>query len=183
MRVLAADVVDVGILVETAHRVAAQQRKGARARQLIPEHLELDSRVLLPVAPQDVDHLAEDPHLAVGSIPTDVFDGGAHRVVKSGGVRLAVGHEDRQRVPRVEKEEPPRALQFDDIECACAEFEEQRRAEAGRRGDDGGMVVGESLTEELRRDLDERSLAFIKPHRMIPAAGRRVPRDVFHRFH
>src|SRR6185295_16783996 len=48
MRVLAAHFLEsLGLLVEVAHRLAAQQREPVGGRELVPEDFETDRRVLL----------------------------------------------------------------------------------------------------------------------------------------
>ena len=78
MRVKAANVREVGILVELAHRVAAQERKGVGVGQLIPEHFKTDGGVVLTRLPQNVDHLAVYTNRAIRSTATRLRDYVAH---------------------------------------------------------------------------------------------------------
>ena len=55
MRVLLTHFVVADVLVEVPHRVAAQQRKQMRLRQLIPEHLEPNRGRGLARLPEDIE--------------------------------------------------------------------------------------------------------------------------------
>ena len=65
VRVMVANVREVSILVEVAHRVAAHKRKSMRVGQLIPQHFKADCRVLLTCLPQDVHHLTINSDRAI----------------------------------------------------------------------------------------------------------------------
>jgi hypothetical protein len=66
VRVLRAHALEVvGLLVETAHRIAAEKRELIRRGELIPEHLEADRGFALALLPQHINHLAVGANHAV----------------------------------------------------------------------------------------------------------------------
>src|SRR5205814_9182361 len=102
MRVVAANSVEVSRLVEVAHRVATEQRKSLRIRQLIPEHFKMDGRFLLTVFPQNVDHLTVDPGDAIRLSPARPVYDLTHAVPEPRGIGPAVCHEQGEMLLRIE---------------------------------------------------------------------------------
>jgi hypothetical protein len=97
----------VALLVEAAHHVGAQQRDRVLSAQLVPHLLQPDRRLLVAVAPQDVDHLAvgAHPHSAV-TAPAEI-DLAADHALEPLPVRHGVDHQARQRLARVQEADPP----------------------------------------------------------------------------
>src|SRR2546428_11492144 len=103
MRVVPADFVEVSVLVEMTHRVAAQKRKGLGVCQLIPEHFKTDCGLLLTRLPEKVDHLTINADRAIRSPAARLSNDFTHAVRELPGDGLAVGHERGQGVLRVEQ--------------------------------------------------------------------------------
>src|SRR5437867_1080537 len=101
MCVLAADVVEMSVLVEVAHRVAAQERKRLRACQLIPQHFETDCCFSLLGSPENVHHLAVYSNAAIRSPAARPLYDFTHAVREPVDIRLAVRHESGQCALRV----------------------------------------------------------------------------------
>ncbi|PYR34535.1 MAG: hypothetical protein DMF93_23315 [Acidobacteria bacterium] len=116
MTVLPADLVEVDVLVEVAHRVPAQEREGFGRRQQVPQHLETNRRILLSLFPEHVDHLAVDSQRAIRASAARLVQDLAHRRLESRRVWRSVGHERRQHIVRVEQQEMARSLQLHDVQ-------------------------------------------------------------------
>src|SRR5690242_20371379 len=71
---LPADLLEARILVEITDRVSAQQRRGLRLRELIPEQFETDCRIPFASLPEDVDHLPENANGAIGFPTADALN-------------------------------------------------------------------------------------------------------------
>src|SRR5882762_4521002 len=88
MRVLAADLLEIRVLVKVTHRVAAEKRKRLRICQLIPERFKTDRRLLLTVLPEHVHHLAIDADGAIRSLAARRLDDVAHAFPECLGLGL-----------------------------------------------------------------------------------------------
>lgn len=119
VRVMAANVREVGILVEVAHRVATHKRKSMRVGQLIPEHFKAKCRVPLTCLPQDVHHLTVDSDRAIGSTSTRSRDYVAHGLVELPSVGFAVRHERGEGVLGIEQNQIIRSHELRDIQGSC----------------------------------------------------------------
>src|SRR5689334_7066859 len=95
VRVLRANLVVGGILVEMPHGIPAQQREVGAVRELVPQHFEADRRRVHACLPQDVDHLAVGAHDASVRDPAEEL---RHAVVEPFAVRHAVDHERREQL-------------------------------------------------------------------------------------
>ena len=98
------------VLVERPHRVAAQERKELRVCELVPQDLQTDRQLAVPILPEEIDHLAVDSDRAARPSAARSLDDGGHHVRECVRIEPAVRDDRREGVPRVEQDEVGRLL-------------------------------------------------------------------------
>ena len=163
VRVLLADLVDAGVLVEVPHGVPAQEREVVRHRQLVPQHLEAHGRDGVTVLPEQIDHLAVRANRAVGAPTADFFNRCRHAVFEPLPVGHAVHHERGHGFAGVQQEEVARRLHSVDVEMAGAQFLHDGGAVLGRANHQARLAGDESGAEKFGDYPTKRLLTVVKP--------------------
>ena len=85
--------------------------------------------IVLVLLPQDVDHLAEDADSAIAAAPAGALDHLTHPAHEPDLVRLAIDHEGRECIARVEHDERLGTLKLYDVERPAVQLAQQGAAQ------------------------------------------------------
>ena len=163
-------VLEIRVLVELTHRVAAEKRKRLRIGQLIPEHFQTDRRLLLTVLPENVHHLAVYSDGAIRSPAARPLDDFTHAVVNASASGLPSVMKIDSVSSASSNTRSSRPLQLHDVQRFGDQFFQNRRPVSRRRNDDARVARGESVTQKLGDDLSQRFVVFVEPNGVMPSS-------------
>jgi hypothetical protein len=169
VRVLGTDGLMPLLTVDSISRVTTQQRKRMSPCEFIPEHFELNRRLALPSAPQDVNHFAVCAHHRFVAVSTNAFDRLAHDLTKLRGVRTAVHHERVDRLSSVENDQAAVATEGVEVEPAIRKFACNQIAMVWRCDQDGGLACGKAVGEKVGHRVTETLVIPVKLDRVMTA--------------
>ena len=124
MRVHAAHLLQRAVFGEAVDPIGAAQGEVLHLEQMAPQYLETKRRPPLTALPEQIDHLAERPHLAVLA-PREI-DGRADDILEALPVRHAIHHERRQRAASVHHGELAALLRVVERDVALGELAHTR---------------------------------------------------------
>src|SRR5262245_10494407 len=150
MRVLAAHVLEpVSLLVEVAHRVTAQECEPEAIGEPVPENLEADRCVGLPVLPQHVHHLAVGANQRrLRSFDEEPPYEIPHRRLERVSARHIVPHELPKHLARIQHDQVATSPGLLYVEYPSLELVENRPAMRSSGDENGRLLVNETLTEK-----------------------------------
>jgi hypothetical protein len=147
-------------VAERLDRIRAQKRELLARPELVPELLETDRRVAVPLRPEERHHLTErvDLRRALARLSDQRPD----HVVEPRGVRPAVDHEPVEGGACVERHVPALRSRTHDVEAADSEALRNALPVRWGRDQDPGVGGTESRSDVLRDAVEEIRLALVE---------------------
>ena len=142
------EVPGVGLLVEVAHHVCAEQRERIAGAQTLPEVLQRDRLLLPPGAPEQIHHLAVGAGARRGRDADRPGHRAAHRLQEQVPVRGVADHQTAQGFTGVEDGELAIRAGALHVEALPRQPRENRRCVLGRGHDHNGLAGDDALGEE-----------------------------------
>jgi hypothetical protein len=169
-RMGAADFLDqasVARLVEAAHRVGAEEREPVEPGEVVPQLLQPNGRLLVSIAPKEIDHLSVDTHLRLAPALPALFDQAADDRAELLPVGLAADDELRKRVACIEQRQLPGDARAVQPAAAQPEPVDQRPFMRPGGDEDDRFSGGESGGGETGYGVVEHVLVMIKLNEML----------------
>ena len=166
----------VGVAFEAGDRIAAEQRKGHAAGELVPELLEAQRGVAVAGTPEQAHHLAERSDAAppaVGCTRDDL----THGRVEALGMRPVVPHERVERPCGVEGDVAARPTRGDQVETMLDQPAIDRVAMRLGRDDEGGVSAAEAAAYEACHRLHQEGVVLVELDDVRRRRGRVVDRE------
>ena len=159
------ELLGVGGPGKAAQGVRAKEREGMHLHEIVPELLELERSILIPLCPQERDHLPKGTHAWIPA--TRLRDNPSNHVSKTPGIRIAIDHELRQCLGRIQR----------DILSLCAHGHEVHSVRLEScfqvipmrwRGDyDSRLPAREPGAREAPHRIEEVGILFVQMNKMV----------------
>ncbi len=174
--------VGLAFLVEAADHVGDREGHALALAQVVPQLLETDGRLLVPLAPQEVDHLAVGAHPGPPVARPAPLDGSAHHALEPLPVRHVVDHEVGQGLGRVEEAEPPARVGAVDLGPARAQAPAEALAMRLGGDDDHGLAIVQAGRKVVAHQAaqDVVRLAELDDVSWLGEPGQKIGPDIFH---
>src|SRR5258708_1156123 len=161
------DAASAARLVEAAHRVSAEEREPVEPGEVVPQLLQPDGRLLVSIAPEEIDHLAVATHLRLAPAFPALFDQAADERAELLPVGLAADDELRKRVACIEQRQLPGDACAVEPAAAQPEPVDQRPSMRPGGDEDDRFSGGESGGSETGYGVVELVFVVIKLNEML----------------
>ena len=153
-------------VVEPLEAVAAQQRKLVRIREPVPERLQRERAASVPLAPEQIDHLAIGADLSGSGTPSRRLEQGCDRSRETRAVRIAVQHEGLQRRVRVQFGQHAPRTDRREIDTSRRQLAGNAVAMLGRGNNDPRLIRFETGVEIVAHGANQKLAALVELHRV-----------------
>jgi hypothetical protein len=172
MRVVVTNSLEVNgmsFLVEVAHRVGAKQRERVRLRQLVPELLEANRPIRVPVLPQNVNHFAVSANTTVAAHAQALLYHAPDSAVETSDVGHRTVHEMCEHLMGVEHCQVAAPCGVFGIQTSGFQPKHERFAMRLRRDDHQRLADGYSVSQEVSHGGREEMLVLVELNGVSPA--------------
>src|SRR5438105_8724314 len=159
--------VPVGLLVEVADRIGAQQREGVSLGEVIPEHLEADRGVRHALFPEHIDHFAVGAYWRALAAAARLLDDVADTSSEKRAYRRLIHHERREDFVGVEHDEVAQSpcgthINQMRLKCLLDAVPVLRSHNNNRR-----LPRDKTFAEKFADGVEEFRIAPVELHRMV----------------
>ena len=130
--------------------------------EVVPQLLQPDGRLLVSIAPEEIDHLAVETHLRLAPALPALFDQAADDRAELLPVGFVADEERRERVPRIEQRQLPGDARAVETATAQPESVDQRPSMRLGGDEDDRFTGGESGGGETGYGVVERAFRLVK---------------------